>query len=342
MVEIEFLKVGDKGSGDAILIRFTRSDNGEPAIVLVDGGYKEDGEKILTNAKKWFGSTRFDIVVSTHPDSDHLAGLPAVVEGAEYIGELWIHRPSLYITSEDVRSDEVEELISLAEAKGVLVRQPFTGDSRFGALTVVGPTEDFYTACLAAEEDPELKNELITESNVRGMRQMLGKKLRRAVSSIPVDTLTDNSGGTTPRNDHSVILNIEVDGYRLLLTGDAGVPGLTQAVEYIEAAGLNAKHPFPHVFQGPHHGSERNLDKATLDKLVGDHKATGRDDCQAFISASKKDPDHPHPKIVNALKHRQYKVYSTEGKNVHWHRGIDRRPDYNSAEELGWQGASHD
>ncbi|GAA0512867.1 ComEC/Rec2 family competence protein [Deinococcus depolymerans] len=63
-VTIRFL---DVGQGDAVLIR---SPEGKTA--LVDGG--RSGERLSAQLKK-YGVTRLDLMIATHADADHIAGL---------------------------------------------------------------------------------------------------------------------------------------------------------------------------------------------------------------------------------------------------------------------------
>ena len=62
----------DVGQGDAILI-----DSPQHIRVLVDGG---KNRKVLTELGKIlpFADKRIDVVLATHPDADHIGGLPEV------------------------------------------------------------------------------------------------------------------------------------------------------------------------------------------------------------------------------------------------------------------------
>lgn len=63
----------DVGQGDAIFI-----DSPQHSRVLIDGG---KNRKVLTELGKIlpFADKRIDVVIATHPDSDHIGGLPEVV-----------------------------------------------------------------------------------------------------------------------------------------------------------------------------------------------------------------------------------------------------------------------
>ena len=66
----------DIGQGDAILIR---SPNGR--TMLIDGGNSlSDGTGIIIPKLREWGAQQLDVMVATHPDADHISGLPAVLE----------------------------------------------------------------------------------------------------------------------------------------------------------------------------------------------------------------------------------------------------------------------
>ncbi len=78
-IEIDFIQAGEKGSGDAIAIR--RGNGYSNCIYLVDGGYTDDGQKIVDHIRDYYGeNSSIDHLVLTHPDSDHASGLVTVLE----------------------------------------------------------------------------------------------------------------------------------------------------------------------------------------------------------------------------------------------------------------------
>lgn len=66
----------DIGQGDATLIR---SPGGK--TMLIDGGRGDSQalEVIIPKLQEW-GVAKVDVMVATHPDADHIGGLPAVIE----------------------------------------------------------------------------------------------------------------------------------------------------------------------------------------------------------------------------------------------------------------------
>ena len=78
-IEIDFIEAGDKGSGDAIIIRHRR--NSLDWIYVVDGGYANDGQKLVQHTREYYDKPPYiDHVVLTHPDTDHASGLTTVLD----------------------------------------------------------------------------------------------------------------------------------------------------------------------------------------------------------------------------------------------------------------------
>lgn len=69
---VEFI---DVGQGAAVLI-----GTPEGRFILVDGGEREAGERVLLPYLNRLGVKQLDLVVATHPHSDHIGGLLPVLE----------------------------------------------------------------------------------------------------------------------------------------------------------------------------------------------------------------------------------------------------------------------
>lgn len=73
--EIRFFTVGHSSKGgDAIFIRLY-DENDNPSVVVIDGGYSEDGDKIIRYMLDECQLSYIDYVINTHPDVDHISGL---------------------------------------------------------------------------------------------------------------------------------------------------------------------------------------------------------------------------------------------------------------------------
>ncbi len=53
--EIDFVKAGEKNSGDAIALRYSKDVESRMYIHVVDGGYTNDGQKLVDHIKKAYG-----------------------------------------------------------------------------------------------------------------------------------------------------------------------------------------------------------------------------------------------------------------------------------------------
>lgn len=336
--EIDFLPVGEgEHSGDAIAFRFGNllsSWAPDQTVVVVDGGYSEVGPELVKHIRSYYRANHVNLVVSTHPDADHVNGLRTVLEEME-VDELFLHRPWLHVpeTSRSntlLRSlDGARELEELAIAQGIPITEPFTGVSRFGgAVRVVGPTRAYYEALI-----PEFRcfapPAAAAES---GLREALGKVLEavsRAAESWDIETLDDN-GTTSAENLSGVILHLALDGYRLLLTADTGIPSLTRAADYMDALGLTAT-PLKFM-QVPHHGSKRNVGPTVLNRLLGPKNNQPPGSSVAFVSAAPDGaPKHPAKKVTNAFVRRGAEVVVTRGNPICHQEGAPTRPTWSPA-----------
>jgi beta-lactamase superfamily II metal-dependent hydrolase len=236
-----------------------------------------------------------------------------------------VHIPRAYgYTSDDVAAAQADELVAIASARGVGVRQPFAGEVALGgSVTVVGPSEPYYIQML---QEQTSKIAALSLALARAKARVIAKA-RQVLQEEPAETLVDDEGGTTPRNNSSAILSLASDGERMLFTGDAGVPALTQALDFIDANGL-ATLPL-RFLDVPHHGSRHNVSAGLLNRILSP-AARGSGTTTAFISSSDKDEHHPSPKVTNALGRRACAVFTTEDYAVINHHSPDAppRPDY--------------
>ncbi|WP_428339855.1 ComEC/Rec2 family competence protein [Mycobacterium sp.] len=334
MYELDFLPVeaedgnGTK-SGDAIAGRLWLPD-GTHRVIVVDAGYSAIGEDVVDHIAEYYGTNTIDLVVSTHPDGDHLNGLLTVMKSTT-VRELLIHRPRHLLSAADASHftnlEMIDAVIDEAESRGVPVSEPFTGLTRWGgALRVLGPSVEYYEYLVGLHVSEE-------RSGIGEAKRTVAKVLSSAIAAaggfragalpyLPEETLEDNPV-TSHRNNTSAVLLLEsIDGQRILLTGDAGVPALSlAAAEYELRIGTFTDQPLS-VFQVPHHGSHHNSAPSLLDRFIGPQGSFNTLD--AVVSSAKASPHHPSPKVTNALLRRGAKVVSTEGKTICAYSGPSR------------------
>ena len=329
--EIDFLPVGEKSqSGDAILLRYGDLSGAreKQTVVLLDGGFRETADAILEHLDQHYLTNKIDLVVSTHPDADHISGLREIFDrvkkGTVAVSELWMHRPSRWRTTiekglqraaqtEYARGvkgalDAASDLETTADGLGVPISEPFAGLVHgSGELRIVGPTEQFYRS-LFAEGDAVARWESRILELLRGAREAVTS----IVESWNIETLRDD-GVTSPMNNSSAIVRIDWDNRLCLLTGDAGIPALESALDSLEEEGFSPEQL--RFVQVPHHGSRRNVGPSVLDRLLGPRRTTDDTTRSAFVSVAKKGaPKHPAKKVTNAFLRRGTAVHVTQGE----------------------------
>jgi beta-lactamase superfamily II metal-dependent hydrolase len=331
--EIDMLSVGD---ADCILV--TEWADSIPTRVLIDGGNTQSAKTL----KAFLGAHEvgyLDHVVCTHPHDDHACGLVELVKDETIgIGTAWVHRPELHIDLLEVelaisrshglkRAKIIQEtletasnLVALCEQRGIQVDEPFAG-KKIGCLTVVGPSEHYYTELLAQFADSseiQASERLLRQCTI----QEIAEGILEAQGQAGVDLLLDDPE-TQPENNSSVILATIQQGGKYLFTGDAGAHALTLAAAAFDLTNCR-------WMQIPHHGSRRNITKGLIETFSPKI---------AYVSASG-NKKHPRRAVVNAFKENGATVYSTHypssGSKWH-HRGdVPDRPSYSSATAL-WE-----
>ncbi|WP_047981073.1 ComEC/Rec2 family competence protein [Ornithinibacillus contaminans] len=73
-MEVHFINVGQ---GDSMFIQTPNNKN-----ILIDGGPPKAGKKVVQYLKD-LGIETLDLIIATHPDRDHIGGLPAVMKAFE-------------------------------------------------------------------------------------------------------------------------------------------------------------------------------------------------------------------------------------------------------------------
>jgi len=317
MFEIDYLPVGDGArSGDAIAMRFTRPDNGHLAHVIIDGGFQDDGDDLVEHVKGWYGTSNIDLVILSHPDGDHIGGLGTVLRKLS-VNALAAHDLAAHGGSDLPAAAAVTELRELAVAEGTALYEPFQGLRAFGgALLVAGPSEEFYKARVT-EELVEQRRGARAAAVQRGvLAEGLARLSARALQVFPVEIPFEDAGGTNPRNNSSAIIDVQFAEQRFLFTGDAGVPALDAALDFLEVEGRTLR--FPTFVDVPHHGSRHNGSSRLLDRLLG--PKTNEDRGYAYISIAQeaaRDPRYPSPRITNAFGRRGYPSYVTAGQPIY-------------------------
>jgi beta-lactamase superfamily II metal-dependent hydrolase len=356
--EIEFLAVGDNTkAGDAIVVRY--GEVNDYRLMLIDGGHAESGDNIVAHLKAHFGpSPILEHVVLTHSDADHASGLRNVLQQIK-VNNLWLHVP--WLLAEEARSlfgDKrwtkdglcqkikneygiISEIFDLAENVGCKMFYPFAG-SDFGPFKVLSPSRAAYLYLLPQfDKTPDPDQSAIEAANMWLGKETSTNRLfeaaRAAVQSWTTESWNHErlkDGGTTSAsNESSVVMFGSFETGNVLLTGDAGVCGLTWAANNANQLMLPLQQ-FSFV-QIPHHGSRRNVGPIILSRLLGNkQQELEAPKFTAFVSAPKDDDKHPRKIVLNAFKRRGAKIVATQGTNKIHYGGFPKRHGYSDAEIL--------
>lgn len=358
--EIDILAVGEgERSGDAIALRFGNL-YGRPdlqSVVIIDGGTKDSGERLVELVQTTYGTDEVALVVSTHPDGDHSSGLTVVLEELE-VGELWIHKPwdhSAEIKrwfadgtlsndglSKTLRKEleNASDLEKIARRKGIPIFEPFSDNGvngRYpGTIRVLGPTKGYYESLLPHFRDaPEVKA-AFNMGIFKSLYERGAAVATRVMEYYGVETLKEpEEEATSAENNSSAILLFTLDGRNLLFTADAGVPALTRAAGYAGSVGIDLKScAFEMV---PHHGSRRNVGPTILNRIVGPRLSgpTASTKMTVVVSAATEgEPKHPAAKVTNAYKRRGAHVLATQGGSLRIPYDAPPRAGYGPVEPI--------
>lgn len=350
--EIDFLPVGESSSGgDAIALRWGDLAPGATSldryVAVVDGGHADTGDRLAEHIQQRYRTSYIDLMVSTHPDNDHIRGLITLIERDDItVARLWMHKPwehdskaalaryNVTFGKTEARTFDdyvanAKKLHDLAKERGVHVTEPFAGLSlqcHGGSLTVMGPTVDYYKGLVPAfgtKTTPELTR------SIKSLLQGTAKVLTRAKEDLWTETLTD-AGMTSAANNSSVILMFAEGGHHDLLTGDAGIDAITNALPHINAERASEDVTFVQV---PHHGSRHNVGPTVLNRLLGP-KGVIDTKGAAFCSCPADNPEarHPAKMVTNAFARRGYPVHLTAGA-IKWHHvGAPPRSDFSPSQ----------
>jgi beta-lactamase superfamily II metal-dependent hydrolase len=352
--EIEFLPVGDGcKAGDAIVVRY--GDVNSYEIMVIDGGNLDSGKAVVGHIKKHFGyNAVVKHAVVTHLDADHASGMREVLAGLT-VRNLWLHKPWEFAAearpyfankawtddglARELRReyDITSELVDMAAKKGITVRQPFAGLS-IGPFQVMSPSSQGYPYLIPQFDrtsDPDQESIQAAGWWINKPPGLLANLFEKASAKVQKWTnesweneLLKDGGCTSASNETSVVLYGDFGpGRRVLLTGDAGIWGLTMAKAYANHKGLALK-DFMFV-QVPHHGSRRNVGPTILNEILGPIKAKGTPShSRAYVSAPKEDDTHPRKMVLNAFRRRGYSVAATQGNSIVYYGGFPSRPGY--------------
>lgn len=269
----------DVGQGDGAYVRFPDGHD-----MVVDGG-PNDAILSCLGRHMPFWDKHIDIVVSTHPQADHMNGLLHILDRYT-VGK--VMRSDV-----DVPTQGYKRLLERIEKKSIPVSFVTVGDAVFvgsTTLSVVWPSEGQMAKAKPSNFDMALTRDALSEKNILGIE----------TGGPPVgETSPASQQGGPPGdvNDYSVVIRLSYGEFDALLTGDAD---LRVEADYDERV-LAEKHI--EVLKVPHHGSRTGMSDTFLDIVRPD---------VAIISVGKNTYGHPTAEILSKLAIKQSQVLRTD------------------------------
>lgn len=352
--QVDFLCVGDKSrSGDATALRFGDPNNpANQAVIVIDGGFQQSGKDLVEHIKKHYGTSRVDLVVSTHPDADHSSGLAVVLEEMT-VGRLWMHQPWNHTddiarmfnagrvtdasVAEGIRRslNDVRDLEKMAARKNIPITEPFAGlnvGNANGKLTVLGPTQEFYESLLPNFRCTPQPKALSSTSLFETILHATAEAVKKLVDeTLDIEMLREPKG-THAENESSAVMLLEVGSEKVLFTADVGPDGMTGALDACDTTGVSPS-SFS-IVQVPHHGSRRNVGPTLLNRLLGPKLNPLLQKRRAIVSACPDGaPKHPSRMVTNAFRRRGAPVWGANGNTLLFNEGW-QRPEWSGVESI--------
>lgn len=288
------IEILQAGTGDSVWVSHNKRN------ILIDGG--KSTAAIRARYDKMPQDEMIDLLVVTHIDSDHIAGIIALVKHMKEIGEthrlkqVWFNFPKKEETDEYSVS-EGNELTSLLLGIDGLCWNNNTSEL-LGSTIKVG---DIKLHVLAPDYDvaDEYKPKDPDELGVRLDDWHID--LRTLIDNIDDENIDE--GGP---NSQSIIILAECDGKKFLLPGDSTPKELYDALRsYNETNGAPSELDFMKL---PHHGSTRNVTKNILDEVT----------CSNFIISTKKNKKYYFPNKETIAKLIRYRERADKAINVYF------------------------
>lgn len=224
----------DVGQADCILLLT------DGKAMLVDSGNAGDAtlkkkteNKInVTYELDRLGVEKIDILVATHAHEDHMGSTYKIIKAFE-IGDLYANAH----TSEALEKGYYERFISALEEKNVHMISPTT----LSEEEIIAKVNE-YNASLAEDEEKVVYD---AKDYIR-----VGDEIE--FGDAKVTMLAPSSAEYSDVNDTSIVLMVEFEGVKLLLTGDAGKESEEEMIKFANETGFDLDCD---ILKVGHHGS---------------------------------------------------------------------------------------
>lgn len=269
--------------GDAIWIEY--GDPAAPGRILIDGGAtkstKEVIHRLIRERIPEDATPDFELIVLSHIDADHLAGLLRVFEDTDVPlrpGDVWFNGWE-HLPDDRLGAKQAERLSDAIRARNLPWNQAFGGD----AVRLPGTLADPHPAVLPthtlpggmtltllsptyealADLKPAWRKEVELAGLVPGTTEKAEEqadRLGETVLDLDPDELAQErfQPDGSEANGASIAFLAEYGGRSVLLTGDAHSATLEASISTLLTA-RNQTRLDVDAFKLPHHGSKYNL-----------------------------------------------------------------------------------
>jgi len=259
----------DVKQGDAMIVRFP-----DGRLMMVDTGPGATGLACLGKYLPFFQKT-IDILVISHPQEDHAAGLPAIL--SRYRVTHIIHagaRP---------RGDLGKEIAAILGTKQVTEHMMYAGDS-----IVVGGV-----AVRSLSPAAPLDNQYISWK-------------QHSLAHTDADTSAVLGATSSDMNMDSIVLHLAYGDFDVILTGDADAKSQS-SLEPIHVADGRVE-----LLKVPHHGAKNGMSESFLTSLCPRCTSTSSIRPAAIISVGKNTYGHPSDEVISRIQKHGYDVFRTD------------------------------
>lgn len=318
----------------------------------MDGGFTDTSDTIINHIETHYQKGhKIAHMVLSHADNDHACGLIGVLKHFEVNGAIWMNRPWLYAQQllpaypdhtldrlvKEMREKHqyLVEIEKIAASRDIKINDVFQGTD-IGPFKILAPRRDRYIRSIPNfEKTPEAKRPFVSAAKTL-FGEAVEAVAKWANEEWHVETLSNEPDPpTSDHNESSLVQFGQIEGRKILLTGDVGPVGLNEAADYAESLGLLSP---PNFVQVPHHGSRKNVTPAVLDRWLGPIKEKGAKIGTAFVSVGKAKTDYPRGQVQNAFERRGYPVHATRSGVKHHFHGRDLRSGWVTSTPEPWVG----
>ncbi|HRE19421.1 MAG TPA: MBL fold metallo-hydrolase [Rhabdaerophilum sp.] len=299
----------DAGHGDALLVRYYRENGDIPVILLVDGGpssarnpKRETFNPYKDRVIPWLREVRenleaegrlgarandpnvvLDLVVCTHIDDDHIAGIDRLYDclanqekcapGGDAIEarQLWFNSFSAMLKGIDIVDAVSDQPVTVVQ--GVAQGERVTVNAPKHGATINAGAPGGLIAGLHIWDKRFAPAKITVLNPDRKALENLAKDWRKEMAKVKTEVQTSALEGRFPvdravPNLSSIVMVVECFGRSVLLTGDQLSKNILPALDkaYPDRQG---KHRFD-VVKVPHHGSIANVQREFVERVQAD------------------------------------------------------------------------